>query len=107
MQIIIKYVEGLNTQNPDIIAALFAEDAYLCDAAQRPFGGGVAICRGREEIRTFFQGIFDRFQVTSKLVVSFGRRAYYDVLLDNRMIPCIGTVIEENGLIAELIVDPR
>ena len=103
------YVDALNSNNPENVGALFAEDGYFSDGATRllklPDGNGT----GPKEVAAVFKGIMDQFHVRVEILKMNKQSMEYDVHLgDDITLPCVGTVtLNEKGEIKEYLARPR
>lgn len=102
-----KYIDGLNKGEAYYISSLFSEDCFFHDKAGGFLLGHDVICKGRKEVCAFFKGLFSKHNVSSKLVVAYESRAYYNVMVDDIVLKCIGNIKAKGNLITELIVNLR
>ena len=107
-EVLEKYVAGLNSQNADQVAELYAEECSFVDGGARPNGFPDVVASGREGVRAAFKGVFEQFKVKATIVKLNPNSMEYDVELAGLFIPCIGAATcNEEGKITEYIVRPR
>ena len=107
-EILEKYVAGLNANNADQIAELYADECSFVDGGARPNGFPDVVASGKEGVRSAFKGVFEQFQVKATIVKLNPNSMEYDVELAGLFIPCIGAATcNEEGKITEYIVRPR
>ena len=107
-EILEKYVAGLNAQDADGIAELYAEECSFVDGGARPNGFPDVVASGREGVRAAFKGVFEQFKVKATIVRLNPNSMEYDVELAGLFIPCIGAATcDKDGKITEYIVRPR
>ncbi|MBR0463303.1 MAG: nuclear transport factor 2 family protein [Clostridia bacterium] len=107
-EILEKYVAGLNAQDADAIAELYAENCSFVDGGARPNGFPDVVANGREGVREAFKGVFKQFTVKATIVKLNPNSMEYDVELAGLFIPCIGAATcDADGKITEYIVRPR
>ena len=107
-EILEKYVAGLNAQDADAIAELYAEDSSFVDGGARLQDFDDVVADGREGIRAAFKGVFEQFKVKATIIKLNPNSMEYDVELAGIVIPCIGAATcDEEGKIKEYIVRPR
>ena len=107
-EILEKYVAGLNAQDADAIAELYAEECSFVDGGARPNGFPDVVASGREGVREAFKGVFQQFTVKAAIVKLNPNSMEYDVELAGLFIPCIGAATcDADGKITEYIVRPR
>ena len=107
-EILEKYVAGLNAQDADAIAELYADECSFVDGGARPNGFPDVVASGKEGVREAFKGVFEQFQVKATIVKLNPNSMEYDVELAGLFIPCIGAATcDADGKITEYIVRPR
>ena len=107
-EVLEKYVAGLNANDADQVAELYADECDFVDGGARPQGFSDVVASGKEGVRTAFKGVFEQFKVKATIIKLNPNSMEYDVELAGLCIPCIGAATcDADGKIKEYIVRPR
>ena len=107
-EVLEKYVAGLNANDADQVAELYADECDFVDGGARPQGFTDVVASGKEGVRAAFKGVFEQFQVKATIIKLNPNSMEYDVELAGLCIPCIGAAtLDADGKIKEYIVRPR
>lgn len=93
-----KYSQYLKLGDAGGVAALFAEDAEFYDDAPTALGFRAIHVKGRRNIEEFFRETFNGGGLQLTNVAINGNAMRYDVTLGKTVLPCLGVLTEEKGL---------
>jgi hypothetical protein len=105
---LLNYIVALNTNNPEAVADLFADECKFTDGALRGDGQPDMVASTPEEVYEIFSHIFSNNKFLASLEKIYDHSMAYDVYLNDKKYPCIGAAwANEEGKLTEYVIRPR